>query len=137
MLLPNIIFWKLGCPELLQQQRVWAGKINSNHFRFLKVADTDAVVTVVLKWTGNHFFQFYQPTLHAPSIKRGRNTYFPLIYMCAGEKKVPKISLCCVMHLTPKIVNKLVVRGQYWTQRHLIFYSHTQFSSTTFLYKAV
>ena len=81
-------------------------------------------------------FQLYQPTLHAPSIKRGRNTYFPLIYMCAGEKKVPKISLCCVMHLTPEIGNKLVVRGQYWTQRHLIFHSHTQFSSTTILYKA-
>ena len=53
--------------------------------------------------------------------------------MCAGEKKVPKISVCCVIHLTPEIGNKLVGRGLYRTQKIEDFYSQAQFSSTTIL----
>ena len=56
--------------------------------------------------------------------------------MCAGEKKVPKISVCCVIHLTPEIGNKLVGRGLYRTHKVLFFESHAQFYSTTILYKA-
>ncbi|MEC8429167.1 MAG: hypothetical protein VXZ35_12105, partial [Pseudomonadota bacterium] len=75
----------------------------------------------------------FQITLHAPSIKRGINTHCPFIYMCAGEKKVPKISVCCVIHLTPEIGNKLVGRGLYRTKNFEDFYSQAQFSSTTIL----
>ena len=53
--------------------------------------------------------------------------------MCAGEKKVPKISVCCVIHLTPEIGNKLVGRGLYRTKKFEDFYSQAQFSSTTIL----
>ena len=55
--------------------------------------------------------------------------------MCAGEKKVPKISVCCVIHLTPEIGNKLVGRGLYRTKKFEDFYSQAQFSSTIILLK--